>query len=152
MASAWADRLAYEPAAPQGSGPMTETMNTDLCRALQTLVSDWQANGNSRPLGDPAADVWQAAAAQAPRRDRSTRPTAHRPGRRRGSSGPRSLVILTQFGSAGLVARKARHPAQPRGRACSTTSRAPASSARARAPGPAPSWCCPTTSTTRSPP
>ena len=32
--------------------------------ALRALVSDWQANGNSRPLGDPTADVWQACAFQ----------------------------------------------------------------------------------------
>lgn len=31
---------------------------------VQSLVSDWQANGNSRELGDPTADVWQACARQ----------------------------------------------------------------------------------------
>jgi len=28
------------------------------------LVSDWQANAGSRPLGDPTADAWNTAAAQ----------------------------------------------------------------------------------------
>lgn len=31
---------------------------------LRALVSDWQANGNSRPLGDPTADTWHTAARQ----------------------------------------------------------------------------------------
>lgn len=31
---------------------------------VQALVSDWQANGNSRELGDHTADVWQACARQ----------------------------------------------------------------------------------------
>ncbi len=31
---------------------------------LRALVSDWQANGNSRPLGDPTAATWQTAALQ----------------------------------------------------------------------------------------
>lgn len=30
----------------------------------RALVSDWQANGNSRSLGDPRADVWHKCAAQ----------------------------------------------------------------------------------------
>lgn len=32
--------------------------------ALRNLVSDWQANGNSRPLGDPTANTWQECALQ----------------------------------------------------------------------------------------
>ncbi|GEP33867.1 hypothetical protein NSZ01_16350 [Nocardioides szechwanensis] len=32
--------------------------------ALRALVSDWQANGNSRELDDPRADVWQECARQ----------------------------------------------------------------------------------------
>ncbi len=35
-----------------------------LLGRLLALVSDWQANGNSRELGDPTADVWQAWARQ----------------------------------------------------------------------------------------
>ena len=31
---------------------------------LRGLVGDWQANGNSRELGDPRADVWQECARQ----------------------------------------------------------------------------------------
>lgn len=30
----------------------------------RSLVADWQANGNSRVLGDPRADVWHKCAAQ----------------------------------------------------------------------------------------
>lgn len=33
-------------------------------RLRKGLVSDWQANGNSRPLGDVRAEVWQEAALQ----------------------------------------------------------------------------------------
>lgn len=33
-------------------------------REARALVSDWQANGNSRALGDPSADVWHKAAHQ----------------------------------------------------------------------------------------
>jgi hypothetical protein len=32
--------------------------------ALRVLVSDWQANGNSRPLGDPTAATWHECALQ----------------------------------------------------------------------------------------
>ncbi len=35
-----------------------------LLGRLLALVSDWQANGNSRELADPTADVWQACARQ----------------------------------------------------------------------------------------
>lgn len=35
-----------------------------LLDRLLALVSDWQANGNSRELGDLRADVWQACARQ----------------------------------------------------------------------------------------
>jgi len=31
---------------------------------FRSLVSDWQANGNSRPLGDPTAETWQTCARQ----------------------------------------------------------------------------------------
>lgn len=36
----------------------------ELGQELLRLVSDWQANGNSRPLGDPTADTWQDCARQ----------------------------------------------------------------------------------------
>jgi hypothetical protein len=32
--------------------------------SLHDLVSDWQANGNSRPLGDSTADIWHKCARQ----------------------------------------------------------------------------------------
>ena len=32
--------------------------------ALRRLVSDWQANGNRRDLGDPTAETWHEAARQ----------------------------------------------------------------------------------------
>ena len=35
-----------------------------LLAPLRELVSDWQANGNSRSLGDPTAAVWQETALQ----------------------------------------------------------------------------------------
>lgn len=31
---------------------------------LWKLIADWQANGNSRELSDPTADVWHEAALQ----------------------------------------------------------------------------------------
>lgn len=31
---------------------------------VEALILDWQANGNSRPLGDPRAEVWHKAARQ----------------------------------------------------------------------------------------
>lgn len=37
---------------------------SDLSDRLRNLVSDWQANGNSRPLGDPTASTWHEAARQ----------------------------------------------------------------------------------------
>lgn len=39
-------------------------LDAELLDSLLALVSDWQANGNSRELGDPRADVWQACARQ----------------------------------------------------------------------------------------
>ena len=36
----------------------------DLRAGVEALVSDWQANGNSRALGDPTADTWHKAAEQ----------------------------------------------------------------------------------------
>jgi hypothetical protein len=35
-----------------------------LVADLRGLVSDWQANGNGRELGDPTAHVWHKCAAQ----------------------------------------------------------------------------------------
>ena len=35
-----------------------------LLAAIRALVGDWQANGNSRELGDPTASTWQEAAWQ----------------------------------------------------------------------------------------
>lgn len=42
---------------------MSATPSADY-DALRNLVSDWQANGNSRPLGDPTADTWHECARQ----------------------------------------------------------------------------------------
>lgn len=36
----------------------------DRLRAARFLVGDWQANGNSRGLDDPTADIWHKAARQ----------------------------------------------------------------------------------------
>ncbi len=42
----------------------TEEVQRTEDDALRKLVSDWQANGNSRPLGDPTAKTWHEAARQ----------------------------------------------------------------------------------------
>lgn len=39
-------------------------VRAEALASLGDLVSDWQANGNSRPLGDPAAYPWQECARQ----------------------------------------------------------------------------------------
>ena len=36
----------------------------DVLARLRALVSDWEANGNSRPLGDPTASTWHQCARQ----------------------------------------------------------------------------------------
>lgn len=43
-------------------GPNSVAMPT--LAGLYALVADWEANGNSRELGDPAAAVWHQAARQ----------------------------------------------------------------------------------------
>ncbi|MGI6878813.1 hypothetical protein [Microbacterium sp. gxy059] len=51
---------------------MWSSTATDLVRDIRALAEDFQANGNSRPLGDSSAAVWHKAASQILKRlDRS---------------------------------------------------------------------------------
>ena len=43
---------------------MTTPFTLAQARALRWLVADWQANGNSRELGDVTASAWHTAAEQ----------------------------------------------------------------------------------------
>lgn len=49
---------------PRDDSAAAQAPTADLSERAQSLVSDWEANGNSRDLGDPRAEVWHECARQ----------------------------------------------------------------------------------------
>ena len=64
------ERLAVEEDAERAAGEHIDRLQErhDALEAaldrVRALLPDWDANGNSRPLGDPTAEVWHNAATQ----------------------------------------------------------------------------------------